>query len=59
MEVFVPWTGGAPVLRKAYVETPSLRTGITALLPLNGESYGGPWDYGEGGAFMFGRIVRE
>lgn len=61
LPVVVPirWAGDVPMIRMVNVEIPGLGEEFGATIVFDGDRYGGTWDHGEVGGFMFGRVVRE
>ena len=61
LPVVVPilWAGDVPVIRIVDVGIPGLGNEFGATIVFDGDRYGGTWDHGEVGGFMYGRVVRE
>ena len=61
LPVVVPilWAGDVPMIRMVDVEIPGLGEEFGATIVFDGDRYGGTWDHGEVGGFMFGRVVRD
>ena len=61
LPVVVPihWAGDVPLIRMVDLDIPGLGSEFGATILFDGDRYGGTWDHGEVGGFMFGRIVRE
>ena len=61
LPVVVPilWAGDVPMIRMVDVEIPGLGSEFGAIVVFDGDHYGGTWDHGEVGGFMFGRVVKE
>ena len=61
LPVVVPilWAGDVPMIRLVDVEIPGLGSEFGATVVFDGDRYGGTWDHGEVGGFMFGRVVSE
>jgi len=61
LRVVVPILGGGdvPMIRMVDVEIPGLGNEFGATIVFDGDRYGGTWDHGQVGGFMFGRVVRE
>ena len=56
--VIVPieWAGDLPVIRLVNASLPGLGKEFGATVVFDGDRYGGTWDHGEVGGFMFGTI---